>query len=145
MIEIMIVVLIVAIISGLALESYSNQTTRARRAEAKAFLLEIAAKEESFFSQYVSYTDVIARPGGACVGVACGLGLGANISPRGFYSVTAALLPAGCAPGGAQNCTAYTLTATPVGIFDADCTTMTYTNINVRGSTGAGTINECWR
>ena len=143
LIEAMIVVAVISIIVTLAVSSYNSQTQRARRAEAKQYLLDMANKQEGFYTQFLSYTAVVAGPNG-CSGIACGLGYANNQSNTGLYTGSVTALPGGCAPGGATPCTSFTLTATP-NVVDNDCTTLTYTSVNVRGNTGTGTVDECWR
>ncbi|TQV71200.1 prepilin-type N-terminal cleavage/methylation domain-containing protein [Exilibacterium tricleocarpae] len=146
LIEVMIVVAIIGIIAAIAVPAYTEQAARGRRAEAKAFMLDLASRQERFFSQYVSYTDVLGD-GAGCAGAACGLGLGNaaghDKSEDGHYSATIVVGPAGCAPGG-TSCRTYTITAT-AETTDAKCATLTLTSAGVRGSTGSGTVDDCWR
>ena len=143
LIEAMIVLAVISILMSVAVSAYRSQTERTRRAEAKQFLLDMANKQESFYTQFLSYTTVVAGPGG-CAGIACGLGYSSNQSTSNLYTASITTLPAGCAPGGATACTSYTLTATS-NVVDLDCVTLTYTSANVRGNTGTGTVDECWR
>lgn len=142
LVELLIALAIVALLAAIALPSYNEQVLRGRRADGKAFMLDLASRQERFFSQYISYTGVIVAPG-VCAGSACGLGLGENLSQEDNYVAAIALTPGGCAPGG-TSCRAYTITVTPV-VADAKCTTLTYTSAGVQGATPAGNEDECWR
>ncbi|WP_188150226.1 type IV pilin protein [Teredinibacter waterburyi] len=145
LIELLITLAVVAIISVFAVPSYMEQVKRGKRAEAKAFVLDMASRQERFYSLYSSYTSVIVAPTG-CTGAACGLGLGSNLSETEHYSTSVALLPSGCAPNSASPCSAFTHTVSlVVTTSDSACTAFTLTNTGVRGSTGTETTQTCWR
>lgn len=144
LIELMIALLIIAILAGIAIPAYQNQIDRARRADAKAGLMQLTSAQERFFTQFVSYTDQIVGPG-ACAGIACGLNQGTATSPEGDYNMVVAVTPAGCAPGTPVQCTAYTITATPIAAGDTECTTLGIDNLGRKQSTGTGTVDACWR
>jgi len=146
LLELMMVVAIVGIITAVALPYFGEQGMRGKRVEAKNLLLEMASKQQQFFSQYVSFTTTIVGAGG-CGGIACGLNYTSDLSVQQRYKMTIAVAPAGCAPGTASNCRTYTITATPTGDYaDADCAALTYTSTAVKGRTGSGaSIQDCWR
>ncbi len=83
LLELMIVVVIIGILAAIAYPSYRDVTTRTKRVEAKAALLQIATNQERFYLQNNSYTADMAQ-----------LGFNADpfISDSGSYtiSVTAA-------------------------------------------------------
>lgn len=135
LIELLIVIVIVAIIAMVALPSYREQVQRGKRAEAKAFLLDLASRQERFYTQYANYTSVIIADN--CQAEACGLGLDNNLSPEGHYQAEIDCIP------NDNSCTSYTITATPQS-SDSRCTTLTYTSAGVKGSTGTGTVDDCW-
>lgn len=143
LVELMIVVVVVAVLAAIALPAYDEQSKRGRRADGKAFIMDIASRQERFYTQYSSYTNVLVGPGG-CVGAACGLNYSENASPEGLYTAAMALLPAGCAVGGASPCIRYTITITPT-TSDPKCTTLTLTNTGEEDSTGSGDADYCWR
>lgn len=142
--ELMIVLAIVAIIASIAVPSYQSQINKARRADAKAGLMELTSAEERFFTQFVSYTAQIVGPA-ACAGTACGLNQSDTFSPERNYTMAVAVTPAGCAPGTPLQCTAFTITATPVTAGDADCTTLSIDNLGRRQATPAANVDLCWR
>src|SRR5690606_16242997 len=86
MIELMIVVVIVGILAAIAYPSYRSYVLRANRAEARALLLDIAAREERFFSNNNTYTADLTQLGFPAAG--------AVESEHGVYSVSAAVAPA---------------------------------------------------
>lgn len=144
LIELMIVVIIVGVLAMVALPAYDEQSKRGRRADGKAFIMDIASRQERFYTQYSSYTRVLPGATG-CTAAACGLNYDNNQSPDGFY--TAAITVPGnndCAPGGADPCTQYTITITPT-FDDPKCTTLTLTNTGAEDSTPAGNKDYCWR
>ena len=125
LIEVMIVVVIIGILASIAFPSYQEYMRRGYRAEGQAFLSDVAARQERYFSQNNAYiTDVanIAK-----------LGVTAN-SPTGKYSIVLA--------GGGGG---YTLTANNQ-FSDAKCATLTLNALGVRGSSGSSSAkNDCWR
>ena len=125
LIEVMIVVAIIGILAAIAYPSYDEYVKRGNRTEGQAFLSDVAARQERYFSQNNAYiTDVanIAK-----------LGVTAN-SPTGKYSIVLA--------GGGGG---YTLTANNQ-FSDAKCATLTLNALGVRGSSGSRSDkNDCWR
>lgn len=125
LIEVMIVVAIIGILAAIAYPSYDEYVKRGNRTEGQAFLSDVAARQERYFSQNNAYiTDVanIAK-----------LGVAAN-SPTGKYSIVLA--------GGGGG---YTLTANNQ-FSDAKCATLTLNALGVRGSSGSRSDNnDCWR
>lgn len=125
LIEMMIVVAIIGILAAIAYPSYDEYVKRGNRTEGQAFLSDVAARQERYFSQNNAYiTDVanIAK-----------LGVTAN-SPTGKYSIVLA--------GGGGG---YTLTANNQ-FSDAKCATLTLNALGVRGSSGSRSDNnDCWR
>ena len=125
LIEVMIVVAIIGILAAIAYPSYDEYVKRGNRTEGQAFLSDVAARQERYFSQNNAYiTDVanIAK-----------LGVTAN-SPTGKYSIVLA--------GGGGG---YTLTANNQ-FSDAKCATLTLNALGVRDSSGSRSDkNDCWR
>lgn len=143
LIELMVVGAVLAILMTIAIPAFNEQTKRARRADGKAFIMDIASRQERFYTQYSTYTNVLVSA--ACTGLACGLNYSQNISSEGFYTAAMTLLPNGCTPAGPTFCTRYTITATPIPA-DPKCTTLTLTSTGVEGYTGsAADVKYCWR
>lgn len=126
LIELVIVLLIIAILSAIAIPSYRQYVVRANRVDAQRSLMDLAARQERFFYSRNAYATVLGD-------------LGANSSVAGTnYTV---------APPSATS-TAFTITASAIGSqqkSDQACQTLTITNTGVQGSTGA-TANDpkCW-
>ncbi len=83
LIELMIVVVIVAIIASIAYPSYQDQIRKSRRADAKAALMDAAAKMERHYTQFGRYSGTIANSGIP------------TTSPENFYNISATVTGAG--------------------------------------------------
>jgi len=119
LIEVMIVVVIIGILASIAYPSYQEYVRRANRAEGQAFLQDLAARQERYFSQNNSYVTDVTK-----LGVTTG-------SETGKYTVTAT------APAGSGG---YLLTAAP-SFSDTKCGSLT---LNALGAKGAN-ATDCWR
>ena len=120
--EVMIVVTIIAILAGVGYPQYLAYGDRARRAEARAALLDAAAKEERYYSDNNQYAAL------ATAGIN-------TSSENGYYTLSLSLDDA--------NNQSFTITAT-ANVSDSDCTTLTYTNAGAKGFTGSGDLSTCW-
>ncbi len=121
LVELMIVVAIVGILAGVAYPAYQEYGRRAKRAEARAHLLDAAARMERHYSNTNQYTNSLAT---------------ANVSTtteNNNYTISVSV--------GANN-QSFTLTATPSGFTDAKCGNLTYTNTGTQGQSGSG--DDCW-
>jgi type IV pilus assembly protein PilE len=126
LIEVMIVVVIIGILSAIAMPLYTQYIQNARRAEARALLMENAQYMQRFYTQNGSFSRTLA--GNAPV-----LPNTAN-SFYDFANDAAAL-----------GTTTFTLQATPKGAMASDkCGQLTLTNTGVRGSAKL-TPAECWK
>jgi type IV pilus assembly protein PilE len=121
--ELMIVVAIVGILAAIAYPNYREFAARAKRTEAKALLLEIAANQERFYLNANRYGTVVE------------LGYASPLkTPSGSYTVT---IPANDASGYTATA-AYNFTGSE---FDR-CSSFT---IDGRGAkTSVGSIGNCW-
>jgi len=61
LIELMIVVVIIAILAGIAYPAYQKQVLQSRRSDAKAALQQLAAREEQFYMDNKTYTTVLTQ------------------------------------------------------------------------------------
>lgn len=126
LIELMIVVAIIGILAAIAYPSYDEYIKRGNRTEGQAFLSDVAARQERYYSQnnaYITADADIAK-----------LGLSNANSPTVKYTIAIA-----AGDGG------YLLTVNNQ-FNDAKCATLTLDALGVRGSTGSrGDNADCWR
>ena len=133
LIEVMIAVVIIAILMSIALPAYQDSVRKSRRADATAELEKLAARQERWFTERNSYTNVLANLAGP----------GVTTSPNGHYRISMTNLD--CLAGGSYSC--FELTAAAVGdqAGDQKCATFTLNEIGRRGFTGTGgTARDCW-
>jgi type IV pilus assembly protein PilE len=142
LIELMIVVVIATILLSIAIPSYMQQVRQSRRTEAKTAILDLAGREESFFS----------TNGSAYTAAAASLGYTTfNPIGSGYYQITV------CVPA-VGNCTAglgmpnppaapsYTIVATPLGsqVNDTQCTAFAIDSTGQQYATGTLGTAQCW-
>jgi len=138
LIELMITVAIVGILAAIAYPSYMDQVRKSRRSDGQNLLLDAAAREERFFTQYNTYTAVAVGPSG-CVGQACGLNYATSQSTEGYY--TLAIPSAGA--------TSYQLQATARSLQNGDedqgtsCAALTLDSQGAKGPTDGSDV-RCW-
>ena len=143
LIELMITIAVIAILASIAMPIFRDQIQKARRSDAKQALLEVANRQELFFSNcntYVTNTAGLTRAGGCCTAGTCGLGLADTLSPEGgFYTISVA-----------GNSTSFTVTATRINTLsqvDDKCGDFTLTETGVRGvvnNTAGWNAQRCW-
>ncbi|MEP4145677.1 MAG: type IV pilin protein [Halioglobus sp.] len=59
LVELMIVLVIVAVLAGIALPAYQDQVRKANRADAQSYLLEVAQKQQLYFNDSRSYATKV--------------------------------------------------------------------------------------
>ena len=126
LIELMVVVVIVAIIASIAYPSYQDQIRKTRRSDAKAALMDAAAKMERHYTQFGRFSGTIANSGIPAT------------SPENFYNIAATVT-------GATSQT-FTLTATRAGSqVGDDCGNYTIDQAQNKG-VASGTLGaqQCW-
>ena len=125
LIELMIVVVVIGILAAIAFPSYARYVEQARRADAKAALLDAAQRLERCYTQRNHYANCLTFP---------------IDSPDGFYTVTVN-------PAITDTSTTFTLTATPPlqGVqAGSPCGAYTLTNNGTRDVTGSLGRDRCW-
>lgn len=119
LIELMIVVLVIAVLAGLALSGYQNQVRKSRRAEARQVIADLALKQEKYRSNNTTY-GTVAQIGSA--------------QTAAYYTVTLT--------AGSNTASAYTFTAVPIGDQANDsCGTLTWA---MAAGVVTKTPNGCW-
>jgi type IV pilus assembly protein PilE len=155
LIELVVTMVVAAILVAVAISSYTSQTRKARRTDAKQTLLDLAAREQSLYSTTTAYSNIptaVGYPGTAAVST----GSGAYITNgNGYYQISidlvAATAPAVTAAGITSVGTpgGFLLTANAVGtqLNDVGCAKLTVDNLgNQIGYNSSGTVNtaSCW-
>jgi type IV pilus assembly protein PilE len=151
LIELMIVVVIATILLSIAIPSYFSQLRQSRRTEAKTALLDLAGREESYFSTNGSvYTNAAGSLGYTGWPVK---------TPNGYYQITFGGVNGSCIAGqgaalgcdpnaNAPNGPAYYLIATPVAgtsqAADTQCTLFAVDSLGNQFSQGTNTVAQCW-
>jgi type IV pilus assembly protein PilE len=142
LIELMVTVVIATILISIAIPAYTNQVQKGRRTDAKTALLDLASREERFFSANNTYSQTASDLGYGPVGTPFPITINS-----GYYSVNvttvAAVVTAGNPPQPAQ----YTITATPLGTQanDANCATFSLDQSGKQTATGSATASaDCW-
>ena len=137
LIELMIVVLIIAVLAGLAFSAYNNQVRKSRRAEAKQIVSDYALREEKLRSNAPNYTTALPT--------LLNVATAPTTWGSGFYSIAITTPASGNCPGGAAKSAAnsFTITATALNdqLKDTSCTALVYTN---DCGTVAKTPTSCW-
>ena len=145
LIELMVVVAIATILFAIAVPSYMSYVRQSRRTEARTAVLDLAGREERFYSTNgAAYTTTAGQLGYAALGVPIG---------SGYYQLAV------CVPANA-NCTAglgmpnppagpsYTVVATPVAgqtqVNDTQCTAFAVDSTGQQWAAGTGGTAYCW-
>ena len=142
LIELMIVVAVVGLLTAIAYPSYQKYILKSRRSDAKNAVLDLASREERFFSVNNAYTSNAASLG---YGAGSAFPIPVNASGTSYYtlSVTASAGTSTSLPG-------YVGTATPTGAQVADTTCYAFrvdqsgTQSNLDSGGAALATTGCW-
>lgn len=144
LIEMMIVVAVIGILTAIAYPSYVGYIQKSRRADAKNALLDLAARQERFFSINNTFADLATL---GYTGVSSGA-VAVNSSGTSYYSLSVSVTAAT-----STALPTFTATATPTGSQTNDTTCYAYrlnqlgtqTNLNSAGTAITATAaNNCW-
>lgn len=143
LIEVMVVVAVIAILSAIAIPSYTQYVTKARRSDARVSLMKLAQLQEAYYSsnnQYaLTFTNLLTASTEGFTSVS-GTTL---ISLQTYYSIS-------LSPAATRN---FTLTATPTtdmatreASMSISCKGFSLDSTGQRGVTGGGTgsLQDCW-
>jgi len=148
LVELMVVVVIATILLSIAVPSYMSQVRQSRRTEAKTAVLDLASREERYFSTNgASYSTTPADLGYAGA-------FPANVAPDNYYQITvctAAAAPAtpACDPNpNPPPGPSYYITARPVAgtsqAADAQCQSFSVDSTGQQFATGTLPPQQCW-
>ena len=140
LIEVRVVVIVLGILVAIAVPAYQGYILKGNRAVARAKLLDVGARQETYFGDNKVYTNSLAFFGFATVtmGVDDKSNWVAPDSTDAIYVISLALSNGGFG---------YTATATPVNRQAKDsgnCATFTLTNTGRREATGSLGA-DCWK
>lgn len=142
LIELMIVVVVITILTAIALPSYQSYVMKSRRTDAKNGLLDLASREERYFSVNNTYTNVPANLG---YGATSTFPLAINASGQSYYSLNVTSVIAASGSGATAVPPGFTAQAVPIGTQAADTTCATY-QIDQLGTqtNSSGATPGCW-
>ena len=127
LVELMITVVVISILASISYSAYTEQTAKARRAAARALVMDVLQHEERFFTENNTYTTDLTA-----------MGYPATLkTDRNTHSIS---LAAG-ATGAIATSVAVTATAL---VTDAKCTSLTLSSANAQTGTGSNST-VCWR
>jgi len=138
LIELMVVVIIATILLSIAIPAYTSQIRKSRRTEARTAVLDLASREERFFSTSAAYTNSAAN-----------LGYAAFPAPVGsnYYQLSAPVVTAGTATAAPT----FTITATPIAgngqDKDAQCASFTVDSTGRQSALNSSSTDStatCW-
>lgn len=140
LVELMIVMVIVAILAAIALPIYRSQIQQSQRTDAKDALLNLASREERYYTLNNQYTATLTNLGyTAGLLTAQGLPLGSGSIPDYYMTATAS---------SSNGVWSFTLTAAPNSASTQatdSCGTYTLDNFGNQGNTGNTTASSsCW-
>ena len=132
LIELMIATVVVAILAAIAIASYSAYITKARRSDAKNALLDLAAREERYFTANNQYGTLQQLNYSTTDPVAIG-------TPQDYAMTVVPVAPS------ATVAASFTATATPYGtqVNDA-CGTYQVTDLGAETNNPTPTSTTCW-
>lgn len=135
LIELMVTITIAAIIGSIAVSSYTSQVRKSRRTEARQALLDLASREERFFSTNSTYTTSALNLGYT----------GTFPQPIGnnYYQVSICVAAALPCTGNAAIGSVYLLTATAINTQTKDTACLTF-SVDSSGQQTATTTGTCW-
>lgn len=150
LIEVMIVVVIVALLTAVALPSFQEYVARGKRAEAKTAILKALQLQERAYTVNQSYQTDLAPLFGLAAGAAVRSGNdpthGANpaTDKEGYYVLTANT--AGCGTTDLAVCV--NIVATPNAVMnhsDANCGVLSMNSRGEQSATGTKGSDYCWK
>jgi type IV pilus assembly protein PilE len=138
LIELIVAMVVIGILAAIAIPNYQDYILRSRRADAQAFLLEVAARQQHFLVDRRAYSTSIIAAGNAG-------GLAITIPARvaDFYTVSFNDGVNADTVNNAATPPTFTVFAVPRGTQTGDrCGTLGLTQNGVRSATGA--TAGCW-
>ena len=146
LVELMVTIVVATILIAIAIPSYTSQMRKSRRTEAKSALLDLASRQERYYSTNSAYTNDASLLGYDTTSKTLfQYKVGSN-----YYQVSVCVgagIPTAGNGAQALNSTGatYLLQATPIGaqVADTICGSFTLDNTGVQSDTGTQT-SGCW-
>lgn len=151
LLELMIAVVIVGILAAIALPTYGNYVLRSNRTIAKTVLMEISAKQESFYNDRKRYAATLSGLGyaGDTLYMTRDGKTNAASTTDAVYKLqllgyTAGTL-ANCSGTGTPAATSFIVQAEPINrqLKDSECAKICLAQDGTRGK--SGTSADCWK
>jgi type IV pilus assembly protein PilE len=135
LIELMVVVVVITILLAIAIPMYQTYIQQSRRTAAKTGLMDVASREEKYFSTNNTYTQNLTLLG--YTGTGTSITVPNNTPTTDYYTITVA-------PSGSSS-SDFTATAAPINSQASDaCATYTLTDLGVQGNSGGSETSGCW-
>ncbi len=143
LIELMVVVVVATILISIAVPSYMSQVRQSRRTQARTAVLDLAGREERYFSTNGALYSITP----ADLGYAGAFP--ALVGPDNYYTITVCSPAANCDPNpNPPAAPSYYITATPVAgttqAADAQCQSFSVDSTGQQFSSGTLTSQQCW-
>jgi type IV pilus assembly protein PilE len=138
LVELMVTISIAATLTAIAMPSYSSVIRKSRRVEARLALLQLAAREERFFSTNSAYTVSPTDLGYA--------GSFPQAIAGGYYQISICVAQdVPCNSGTGTTGSSFAAQAVPVGpqTSDSECTSLSLDSTGAQSATGTN-ANTCW-
>lgn len=137
LIELVIAMVVVAILAAIAIPSYDYAVQKSRRTDAKTAVLDLAAREQRYYSVQNAFTTSFVALGYASAGNPTSVSVGS-----GYYNVT-------LGPAAPTDPPTFTVTATATGsqLNDTACRTFTVDNTGLQkafDASGNDNTATCW-
>jgi type IV pilus assembly protein PilE len=132
LIELMIVVVVIAILSAIALPAYQDSVRKSRRTAAKTAVLDLASREEKFYTTNNAYSATAADLGYGA------LPLAVPDAATNYYQLSVVV-------DNTTNPATFTATATAQGDQQNDgCGNFAVNALGVKSVSGALPVATCW-
>ena len=132
LIELMVVVVVVAILSAIALPAYQDSVRKSRRTAAKTAVLDLASREERFYTTTNTYSATASDLGYSALPAAV------PDAATNFYQLSVTVDNTAAPP-------TFTVTATAQGDQQSDgCGNFSVTALGVKAVSGSLPVSTCW-
>jgi type IV pilus assembly protein PilE len=140
LIELMVAVVVVGILTSVAVTSYRSSIQKTNRQVAKTALLDLAAREEKYFSLNNAYSSTITD---LYPGTSLSWGFSVPLSGTALYTISTPTVTTASTSSTTITPAAFALIAVPTGGQTNDaCGSFTLNSVGQQAVTGTG--SSCW-